>query len=104
MDAIRLDCLRQVRTLSATDIIEVHCLLARAIGLDLVGPIEQLGVDAIALDQAVKPIPAAPAAFVTLDVEYVELADQVAEDDGTLARHQNHHSTRSARSIRASEN
>jgi hypothetical protein len=41
----------------------------------------------------------APAALVALDVERLELADQIAENDGALARHQSRPSWRSARSI-----
>jgi hypothetical protein len=50
-----------------------------AVGRDLVGPVEQLGVDSIALDQLAEAVPARPAAPVALDVKHVELADQAAE-------------------------
>ena len=46
---------------------------------DLVRPIEQLSVDAIALDWSIEAVPSASTALVALDVEHVELADQVAE-------------------------
>jgi hypothetical protein len=47
----------------------------RAVGRDLVGPIEQLGVNAVAFDQPMEVIPAPTAALVALDVEHVELTD-----------------------------
>jgi hypothetical protein len=81
MAAISLDYLRQVRTLRAANIIEVLGLLAGTIRRDLVRPVEQLGVDAVALDQTVEPIPAATSALVVLDGKDVELADDVAEYD-----------------------
>jgi hypothetical protein len=34
-----------------------------------------------------KVIPAAMAAFLALDVENIELADEVAKNDGTFTRH-----------------
>jgi hypothetical protein len=81
MAAISLDYLRQVRTLRAANIIEVLGLLAGTIRRDLVRPVEQLGVDAVALDRTVEPIPAATSALVVLDGKDVELADDVAEYD-----------------------
>jgi hypothetical protein len=59
---------------------------ARAAGHDLVGPLEQLSVDAVAHDQAVEPILTGPTAFFTLDPEDCELANQVAENDGAFTR------------------
>jgi hypothetical protein len=50
----------------------------------LVGPVEQLGVNAITLDQSMQVIPTA-AALVALNVEHLELADQVAENSGTFS-------------------
>jgi hypothetical protein len=55
--------------------------------LDVVGPVEQLGVDAVAFDQPVEMIPTPPAAPVALDVEHVELPERVAEDDRAIAGH-----------------
>ena len=43
-------------------------MLPRAIGRDLIGPVEQLGVDAIAFDQPMEVIPTPTAALVALDV------------------------------------
>jgi hypothetical protein len=44
-------------------------LLSWKVGHDVVGPVEQLGVDAVAFDQPVEMIPTPPAALVALDVE-----------------------------------
>ena len=46
---------------------------------------KQLRVDAVTLDQSMEVIPPATTALVALDVEHVELADQVTEDDGAIA-------------------
>ena len=57
------------------NVVEVHRLLTRAIGRDLVRPFEQFGVDTVTLDQPIKAIPPATTALVALDVEHLELAD-----------------------------
>ena len=44
-----------------------------------------LRVNAVAQYQTVEPILTGPAAFLTLDSENCELADQVAEDDRAVA-------------------
>jgi hypothetical protein len=59
----------------------------------------RLPSDDIAFDQPMEVIPAAPATLVALDVEHIELADQIAEDEGAVAGHYSHPSTRNARSI-----
>jgi hypothetical protein len=74
-------------------------LLARTIGRNLVGPFKQLGVDAVAHDQAINVVLARATAFVALDAQDSELANDVTEDDGAIAGHHNHPSTRNARSI-----
>jgi hypothetical protein len=74
-------------------------VLARAIRSVLVGPVEQFGVDAAALDQTVEPIPSATTALIALDAEYLELTDQIAKNAVALAWHHSHPSRRSARSI-----
>ena len=70
--------LRQIGTSRVTDSAQVHRLLARAVGRDLVGPSEQFGVDAVASDQRVEVVPSSLAALFALNVEHVELADQVS--------------------------
>jgi hypothetical protein len=60
---------------------------------------KQLGIDAIAFDQPVKMVETAPTALVALNVEDVELANDVAENDSTFSRHHNQPSRRKARSI-----
>ena len=64
-----------------------------------IAPFKQLGVDAVAHNQPINTILARATAFVTGDAQNGELADDVAEDDGAIARHHNHPSTRKARSI-----
>jgi hypothetical protein len=59
----------------------------RAVGCDLVAPVEQLGIDTEALDKTVDVVTPASAALVTLDVEYVELAAKVAEYDRAVTGH-----------------
>ena len=59
----------------------------RAIGRDLVGPVEQFRVNAVAFDQPMDVISTPTALLVAFDVEHVELTDQVAEDDRAVARH-----------------
>jgi hypothetical protein len=71
--------------------------LARTIGLWL--PLEQLRVDTVAFDKSVDVVTAETTAFVALDGNNVELADNVAEYDRAVARHHSHPSTRNARSI-----
>src|SRR5215471_2481705 len=90
---------RQVWAPRAALVVQIPRLLPRAVGRDLVGPIEQLGVNAVAFDQPMELISTPTAALAALDVEHVELADQVAEDDRAVAGHYNHPSTRNARSI-----
>jgi hypothetical protein len=60
-------------------------LLSWTVGRHVVGPVEQLGVDAVAFDQPVEMIPTPPAALVALDVDHAELPDKVAEDDRAIA-------------------
>jgi hypothetical protein len=76
--------LRQIRASRPTYIVEVLSLLARTIHRNLVRPVEQLSVDPVALDQPVKPVSSTTAALVALDIEHLELANQVAKNDGTL--------------------
>jgi hypothetical protein len=72
-------------------------LASEAVGRDLVGRVEGLGANAIAFDQPTGDNPTV--ALIALDVEHVELADQVAENDRAITRHHSHPSTRNARSI-----
>src|SRR5215472_617012 len=87
----------QIRAPRAADVVEVIRLLARTIGLWL--PIEKLGVDAVLLNQVINTVLASAATLVALDAQHVELTHDVAEYEGTLARHHNHPSTCNARSI-----
>src|SRR5262249_30080821 len=71
--------------------------LARTICLGL--PVEQLRVDTVAHNQPINPILAEPTALVALDGNDVELVENVAECDRSVAGHHSHPSTRNARSI-----
>ena len=74
-----------MRAPRAARIVFVSHHLARTIGLGLL--VEQLRVNAVALDETVNPIAPAPAALVARDVEHVEIADQIAECDRAFTRH-----------------
>jgi len=37
-------------------VVQIPCLLPRAVGRDLIGPVEQLGVDAVGFDQSIEMI------------------------------------------------
>jgi hypothetical protein len=56
-------------------------------------------VDAVALDRAINTVLAGTIAFIALIAQNGELADDVTEDDGAIAGHHNHPSTRNACSI-----
>ena len=60
-------------------------MFARAVGLWL--PIEKLGVDAVLLNQVIDTVLTFAAALVALDAQDFELADKVAENDGTFTGH-----------------
>ena len=66
----------QVRAPRAAVIIEVSRLLCGQSAVISPDPSNPLGVDAIAFDQAVKPIPTATAALVALGVKNFELTDR----------------------------
>jgi len=61
-------------------------LFPRAVGRDLVRPVEQLGVDAIAHNQSINPILARASALVTSDAQHRQLADKVSENDCAFTR------------------
>jgi hypothetical protein len=71
----------------AAQIIELVCDLTLATRCYLLRPVKRLGVDAVALDAAIEVTTAEPPLLVALDVERLELADQVAENDGAFAGH-----------------
>ena len=57
-------------------------LASVAVGRDLVGPVEQLGIDTVAHNQPINTVPARARALVTSDAQNGELANDVAKDDG----------------------
>ena len=81
--------LRKIRTSRATYIVEVHRLFARAIGCNLISTGKELGVNSVSVNQPIKIVPSTATAFVALDDEHVEFADQIAENDGAFTRHDN---------------
>jgi hypothetical protein len=91
--------LRQIRALRATNINQISHLLARAVGRDLVGPFEQFGVNAVALDQPIDAVLTRTAALVALEAEHVELAHDVAKNNRILSRHHTPRYQRKTRSI-----
>jgi hypothetical protein len=68
-------------------IVWVIGLLARTVGSEFVHPFEQFCVEAISRDQSVEAVCAISPTFLAFDANYTELADQIAEDDGTVAGH-----------------
>jgi hypothetical protein len=58
--------LRQVRAPRAALVVQIPGLLARAVGRDLAGTLEQFGIHPVALDKTVEGITAASAAFLAL--------------------------------------
>jgi hypothetical protein len=61
----------------------------RAVGCDFVRPVEQLGVYSVAHDQAINMILARATAFVALDAQNGELANDIAEGHRAVAGHHN---------------
>jgi hypothetical protein len=62
-------------------------LFARTVCSEFVHPFEQFCVEAISRDQSVEAVCAISPTFLAFDANYTELADQIAEDDGTVAGH-----------------
>ena len=77
----------QIRAPRAALIVQVPRVLTWAVGRNFVRPLEQLGVDAVAGDEPMEAIPPASSAFLALNLEYADFADQVAECDRAVARH-----------------
>jgi hypothetical protein len=61
-----------------------------AVGGDLIKPVDQLCVPATLLDQPINTIAASASAFLTVDVQHIELADKIAEYDCAVAGHASH--------------
>jgi hypothetical protein len=57
------------------------CNLLRAFGCKLIEAINELGIPATLLDEAVQPVATIAPAFLTTHAQEVELADEIAEDD-----------------------
>lgn len=68
-------------------VVPVMRALLRAVGSDLVEPVNHLGVTAAVVDKVLQVIAAGAAALYAVNVHDVELADQVGEDDRALAGH-----------------
>src|SRR2546426_2984459 len=61
--------------------------LPRAVGGALVEPGEDLFVPAVSGDQLGEPVASRPPAFVALDPQHDELAEEVRKDDRAVAGH-----------------
>ena len=64
----------------------LRAIFLRAFGGKLIEPINELGIAATLLNKTIEPIAAIPATLLTTHAQNVELAGEVAEDDG---RHRN---------------
>ena len=62
-------------------------MLPRAVCGELAEPVDHLRVTSAVLYQTFQPITASAMVLCASDVQHVELADQVAEDGGTVAGH-----------------
>jgi hypothetical protein len=80
-------CLRDYNTLAPRPAWVIHAAgnLLRAFGCQFIQPIDQLGIPATFLKEAVEPVTAIGPAFLTSHAQRIEFADEVAEDDGTVA-------------------
>ena len=61
--------------------------LLRAIGSDLIEPIDQLGIAAALRNETVQSITTIAPALLTTHAQDIELADEIAEDDCAVAGH-----------------
>ena len=74
-----------MRTLRTARIVHVVRDLLWTFGGQLIEPINQLRITSAFLDETVEPIAAIASALLTKDAQDIELADEIAENDGTVA-------------------
>jgi hypothetical protein len=58
-----------------------------AVDRELVRSIKQFGVDVISLNQFAEMVAATPRTFCAFEVEHIEFADDVAENNGAVTRY-----------------
>src|SRR5262249_3201446 len=78
---------RQIRTPRRALVIPTECCLLRAVGGDLIQPVDDLPVAATVIDQTQHLIATGTATLVARHPKLIELADKVAEDDCAVAGH-----------------
>jgi hypothetical protein len=68
---------------------DIHVMrdLLRAVGGKFIEPIDQLGIAATLLNEAVQPIATIAPTFLTAHAQHTELADEIVEDDCAAAGH-----------------
>ena len=80
-----------------TSVIPIHGGPLRAIGGNLIDPIDYLAVTPMLINQMLHSITARTPALVTRDAQHIELADEVTEYDCAVAGHNDNHRTASER-------
>ncbi|MGA7516716.1 MAG: hypothetical protein WBW28_07100, partial [Pseudolabrys sp.] len=75
-----LQHLRQIWALRTAWIIHVAGNLLRAFGCKFTEPINERGIAATFLNEAVQPVTTIPPTFLTTHAPHIELADVIAED------------------------
>ena len=70
---------RQIRAPRTAWVIHVVRNLLWAVGCDFIEPVDQLGIAASVVNQPLQGIAASASAFLTVDVQHIEFADQVTE-------------------------
>jgi len=78
---------RQIRAAYPALIVHIGRTLLRTVGNYLIEPIDDLAVAAPLFNQTLHLIAAGVLALGTINVEHIELADEVSEDDGVIAGH-----------------
>ena len=58
-----------------------------AVGGDLAKPVDQLCLPATLLNQTIKTVATGATALLTVDVQHIELADEITENDCAVAGH-----------------
>lgn len=82
-----LQHLRQILAARTAWIIHIVCNLLRALGGQFIEPINELGIAAPLVDKPGEAIAAISPALLAGHAQHIELADEIAEDDCAVARH-----------------
>jgi hypothetical protein len=78
---------RQIWAPRTAWVIHVTSNLLRAGGCEFIKPIDELGIAATVLDEAMQSKRAVAPTFLASNAHKIGLADQISEDDGTVAGH-----------------